>query len=334
MKTLFLYIVEDKKAPVLAGLSAVEWLKKGAADTPYRVIEEGEAVSPPASDYFAVLRSSTPLVTAVHLAELILEMEKRGYTGLEIGKGMLVKTTAYFDGFRPKRRANAPFARAVESALDLAEAEKALYRRIAELSVQNGAIIPDVASVYIDALSTLAAGVTVEPYGIVKNSVVEEDAVIGSFSEIENSRVGRGAKVLRSVVKDSEIKSGATVGPFAYVRMQSVVGQNARIGDFVEIKRSRLGANVKAAHLAYVGDAAVGDGTNVGCGTVFANYDGKQKHRTTVGKRVFIGANTNLVAPLTVGDDVYIAAATTVTEDVEDGAFVIGRTKAEQKQKK
>ena len=299
MKTLFLYIVEDKKAPVLAGLSAVEWLKKGAADTPYCVIEEGEAVSPPASDYFAVLRSSTPLITAVHLAELILEMEKRGYTGLEIGKGMLVKTTAYFDGFRPKRRANAPFARAVESALDLAEAEKALYRRIAELSVQNGAIIPDVASVYIDALSTLAAGVTVEPYGIVKNSVVEEDAVIGSFSEIENSRVGRGAKVLRSVVKDSEIKSGATVGPFAYV-----------------------------------GDAAVGDGTNVGCGTVFANYDGKQKHPTTVGKRVFIGANTNLVAPLTVGDDVYIAAATTVTEDVEDGAFVIGRTKAEQKQKK
>ena len=149
MKTLFLYIVEDKKAPVLASLSAVEWLKKGAADTPYCVIEEGEAVSPPASDYFAVLRSSTPLVTAAHLAELILEMEKRGYTGLEIGKGMLVKTTAYFDGFRPKRRANAPFARAVEGALDLAEAEKALTRASAggiivvrSSRVGSGVVIP------------------------------------------------------------------------------------------------------------------------------------------------------------------------------------------------
>lgn len=334
MKTLFLYIVEDQTAPILAGLPAVEWLKKGAEGIPYRVIGSEDAVTPPASDYFAVLHSSTPLITAAHLTEWILEMEKRGYTGLEIGKGMLVKTAAYFGGFRPKRRANAPFAKAVETPLDLAQAEKALYKRIAESSAQNGAIIPDVESVRIDALSTLKKGATVQPYSFVTRSVIEEGAVIGSFSEVTDSLVGQGAKVLRSVVKDSEIKAGATVGPFAYVRMQSVVGENSRIGDFVEIKRSRLGAKVKAAHLAYVGDASVGEGSNVGCGVVFANYDGKQKHPTAVGKRVFIGANTNLIAPLTVGDDVYIAAATTVTKDVEEGAFVIGRTKAEQKQKK
>ena len=334
MKTLFLYIVDDKNAPILAGLSAVEWLKRGAGDLPHKALCAEAPLEKPQTDYFAVLTPSTPLVTAEHLKFLICEMEKRGYAGLEIGRGMLVKTAAYYEGFHPKRRANFPFAAVAEEGQNLALAEKTLYRRIAELSAQNGAIIPDVETVRIDALSTLEAGVTVEPYATVKNSKAECGAVIGSFSEVENARIGRNAKVLRSVVKDSEIEAGATVGPFAYVRMQSVVGEGCRIGDFVEIKRSRLGKGVKAAHLAYVGDAVVGEGTNVGCGVVFANYDGKQKHATTVGKNVFIGANTNLVAPVTVGDGAYVAAATTVTRDVTEGAFVIGRSRAEQKQKK
>ena len=334
MKTLFLYIVDDKNAPVLAGLSAVEWLKRGAETIPYRVIEEGEALPKTQSDYLAELTSETPLLTAADLKNLVCEMEKRGYDGLEIGRGMLVKTAAYRKGYFPKRRANVPAAMRVKTPSECLRAEKLLYRRIAELSAQNGAIIPDVETVRIDALSTLEAGVTVEPYATVKNSKAECGAVIGSFSEVENARIGRNAKVLRSVVKDSEIEAGATVGPFAYVRMQSVVGEGCRIGDFVEIKRSRLGKGVKAAHLAYVGDAVVGEGTNVGCGVVFANYDGKQKHATTVGKNVFIGANTNLVAPVTVGDGAYVAAATTVTRDVTEGAFVIGRSRAEQKQKK
>ena len=334
MKTLFLYIVKQDNAPLLAGLSAVEWLIRGAEDTPYRVIEDIAEATLPESEWFAVLTPSTPLVTASYLRDLMREMDRRGVLGMEIGDGFLARTVAYKEGFRPKRSANSPASITVTNRSEMAKAELALYRRIAEISAQNGAIIPDVDSVRIDALSTVEAGVTVEPFAIIRESVVESGARIGSFSEVSHSRIGREATVVHSVVRDSEIGEKTTVGPFAYIRERSVIGENCRIGDFVEVKKSALARGVKAAHLAYVGDATVGEGTNVGCGTVFANYDGKVKHATAVGKRVFIGANTNLVAPVTVGDDAYIAAATTVTADVPAGAFVIGRVRAEEKRKK
>ena len=334
MKTLFLYIVKRDDDPILAGLTATEWLIRGAGEIPYRVIGSLEEATPTETDWFALLTGSTPLVTAEYLYDLVKECERRGVSGLEIGDGFLVGSAAYKEGFRPKRRASAPVARRVESASDAFRAEKGLYRRIAEISVQNGAIIPDMDSVRIDAMSLVESGAVVEPFALIEGSVIQSGARIGSFSEIYSSRIGRGATIRHAVVKDSTVGAGATIGPFAYIRESSVIGEGCRIGDFVEVKKSTLGAGVKAAHLAYVGDATVGEKTNVGCGTVFANYDGKTKHATTVGKRVFIGANTNLVAPLTVGDDAYIAAATTVTEDIPAGRFVIGRVRAEEKSKK
>lgn len=334
MKTLFLYIVKGDNEPRFAGLTATEWLIRGAGETPYRVIVGSEEISPPKSDWMAVLGGETPLVTAGYLSDLMKECDRRGILGVEIGEGMLVKTTAYIDGFRPKLSASSPVAKVVKTAAECAGAENELYRRIAELSVQNGAIIPDVHSVRIDALSHLERGATVEPYAMLRESTVESGATVGSFSAIERSRIKSGASVVHSIVRGSEIGENATVGPFAYIREGSVIGAGCRIGDFVEIKKSTLEEGVKAAHLAYVGDATVGARTNIGCGTVFANYDGKVKRATAVGKRVFIGANTNLVAPVTVGDDAYIAAATTVTKDIPAGAFVIGRVRAEEKSKK
>ena len=334
MKTLFLYIIKQDNDPLLAGLTATEWLLRGAGNTPCRVIDDIGEANLPDADWFAVLTGSTPLVTEGYLSDLVKECDRRGVLGLEIGDGFLVESAAYKAGFRPKRSASAPVARRMNGAADISRTERELYRRIAETSVQNGAIIPDVDNVRIDALSTVESGATVEPYCFVKNSVVESGARIGAFSEIENSLIRKGALVSRSVVKDSEIGERATVGPFAYIRENGRIGAGCRIGDFVEIKKSTLEAGVKAAHLAYVGDAVVGEGTNVGCGTVFANFDGSKKHSTAVGKRVFIGANSNLVAPLTVGDEAYIAAATTVTKDIPAGAFVIGRVRAEEKRKK
>ena len=334
MKTLFLYIVKGDNEPLLAGLPATEWLIRGAGETPYRVIGDfGEMIAPD-TDWFAVLLGTTPLVTAGYLSDLMKECDRRGILGVEIGEGMLVRTTAYKEGFRPKRSASAPVAKVIKTATDRANAENELYRRIAELSAQNGAIIPSISSVRIDALSTVERGATVEPYAIIRESYVESGAKIGSFSEIKRAQIKRGASIVHSIVIGSEIGEKATVGPFAYIRENSTIGESCRIGDFVEIKKSTLAAGVKAAHLAYVGDATVGERTNIGCGTVFANYDGKVKRATAVGKRVFIGANTNLVAPVTVGDDAYIAAATTVTTDIPAGAFVIGRVRAEEKQKK
>ena len=336
MKKLFLYIVrgDEKDAPI-AGMTPAEWLRHGVENLPFREIDkEADAEIQGSFDYIAVLYPTTPLVTASHLAELVKEMEKRGISGLEIGRGKLLRAEAFRRGIAPKRRCSAPFATELMSPSSRREIEKALYRRNAEKCAQNGAIVPDLDSVKIDALSLVEEGAIIEPYCVVTRSRVHRGARVGSFSEVENAEIGEEAILTRSVVKDSVIGARTTVGPFAYIRQGSEVGAGCRIGDFVEVKASRLGAGPKAAHLAYIGDAAVGEKTNVGCGTVFANYDGKTKHRTTVGDGVFLGANTNLVAPVSVGDGAYIAAATTVTRDVPEGAFVIGRVRAEEKEKK
>ena len=335
MKKLFLYIVREKDQEPLAGLAPAEWLKKGVYPFPYREIEDdAEAEAIGGYEYIAILHSSTPLLTAPHLTDLIEEMEKRGVDGLEIGRGKIQREETFARGIAPKRKCLSPFARRISDAISRSEVEKALYRKNAEECAQNGVIIFDLDAVKIDANSIVEAGATIEPYCLIERSVVRKGAHIGSFSELINAEIGEGASVTRSTVRDSKVGAGATIGPFAYLRMGSGIGEKCRVGDFVEVKASKLGAGAKSAHLAYIGDAAVGEKTNVGCGAVFANYDGKDKHRTSVGNAVFIGANTNLVAPVSVGDGAYIAAATTVTKDVPAGAFVIGRVREEQKEKR
>lgn len=335
MKPLFLYIVKEADETPLAGLTPLEWLIRGAENAPYAVIDrEEEATIPDGYRYVAVIRTSTPLVTASALLTLMEEAEKKGVCNLALGRGRLTERRAFLRGEAPKGRIRSPLTEEIATSAARGRAERELYRRIAELSVQNGVIIPDVDHVRIDGKSRLAAGACVEPFTFIKGSVLKEGCRIGAFSTVENAEICEGAEVRASFVEGSVIGAGTTVGPYAYIRMGSVIGEHCRIGDFVEIKKSRLDAGVKAAHLAYIGDATVGEKTNVGCGTVFANYDGKEKHATTVGRGVFIGANVNLVAPLTVGDGAYIAAATTVTKEVPPNRFVIGRTRAENKEKK
>ena len=335
MKKLFLYLIREGSESTLAGLTPTEWLLENNAKVPHRIVDSLEEVTPVRdSKYLAILYPSTPLMTAEILLDLVKEMGKRGIDGLEIGRGMIVETEAFRRDILPKRKAATPYALEITDAKSANEAERILYRKNAEKCVQNGAIIPDVTSVRIDALSLVEEGATVEPYTTIKRSVVKSGARIGSFSEIEDAEIGESAEISRSVVRESRIGSRATVGPFAYIRMGSVIGAGCRIGDFVEIKKSEIGEGTKAAHLAYIGDASVGASCNVGCGTVFANYDGRTKHRTTVGDNVFLGANTNLIAPVAVGEGAYIAAATTVTEEVPQGAFAIGRNRAIYKQKK
>ena len=154
--------------------------------------------------------------------------------------------------------------------------------------------------------------------------------VAGSY--IKDSVID-GASVEYSYLACSHVHARATVGPFARLR-GATIGNNCRVGDFVEVKASTLREGVKASHLTYIGDADVGERTNVGCGSVFCNYDGVDKHKTTVGCNCFIGANTNLIAPVVVGDNAFIAAGTTVTRDIEDGSFTIGRVRQDTKIKK
>jgi len=151
--------------------------------------------------------------------------------------------------------------------------------------------------------------------------------IIGPNTRIENSVIGDGTNVDNAVVLESEIGNNTNVGPFTYVRPHSKIGDNCKVGDFVEIKNSVLGDGTKVSHLTYVGDSDVGKKVNFGCGTVTVNYDGKKKHRTTIGDNAFIGCNTNLVSPVQVGDGAYIAAGSTIVEEVPGKTLAIARAR-------
>lgn len=169
---------------------------------------------------------------------------------------------------------------------------------------------------------------------IVGNSKIEKGVRIIGDSYIENSIIKEGATINSSYVISSEIGKGTTVGPFSHVKQNSKIGENCRIGNFVEIKNSDIGNGTKCAHLTYVGDSTVGERVNIGCGVVFANYDGKKKHRSKVGNDVFIGCNCNLVAPIEIGNNCFIAAGTTVTQNLQENSFCIGREKETIKERK
>lgn len=189
--------------------------------------------------------------------------------------------------------------------------------------------------IYADGTVTYESGAEIfSPCVITGNSHISAGASVQPYCFLKDCFVGGGTTVRSTFADNARIGARCEIGPFACLRPGSVVGDGCRVGDFVEVKNSSLGDGVKAAHLAYIGDAAVGGGTNVGCGTVFANYDGREKHRTTVGRNCFLGCNVNLVAPLTLGDGVFVAAGTTVTDDAEENSFVIGRSRQQTKRKK
>lgn len=216
----------------------------------------------------------------------------------------------------------------VNDRVQLAEAARLLRQRINTALMREGVTLIDPDAVYIDASVTVGADTVIYP-GV----TLEGDCVIGSGvtlypgSRIVSSRIGDGTKVQNSVLLDAVVGENSTIGPYAYLRPGTVVGSGCRVGDFVEVKNSVIHDGAKVSHLSYIGDGEVGEKTNIGCGVVFVNYDGQKKYKTTVGKNAFVGCNVNLVAPVTVGDGAYIAAGSTVTEDVEPDALCIARSR-------
>ncbi len=179
----------------------------------------------------------------------------------------------------------------------------------------------------LDDTVRVGDGVTIEPYAVVKgDTVLGDGCVVGSFSYVCDSAIGRDTHIRASRIVDSTVGDRCTVGPCAHLRDGAVVGDDCRVGNFVEIKHSTLAEGVKAAHLSYIGDAAVGARTNIGCGTVFVNFDGRAKHHTEIGEDCFIGCNSCLVAPLRMGDGCFVACGTTVDKDMPEGTFGIGRS--------
>jgi bifunctional UDP-N-acetylglucosamine pyrophosphorylase/glucosamine-1-phosphate N-acetyltransferase len=180
--------------------------------------------------------------------------------------------------------------------------------------------------IYVQKGATIGRGaVLYAPCYVLGDSVVGQNAVLYPCCRIFNSTVGENSVIDASVVENSTVKSGCTVGPFAHLRAGTVVENGCRVGNFVEIKNSVLSEGCKTAHLSYVGDASLGRNVNVGCGVAFANYDGIKKQKIVVGDGAFIGCNSNLVAPVSVGDGAYVACGTTVVDDLENGDFCVGR---------
>jgi bifunctional UDP-N-acetylglucosamine pyrophosphorylase/glucosamine-1-phosphate N-acetyltransferase len=207
----------------------------------------------------------------------------------------------------------------------LARAEWDLRVEINERWMQAGVTMVDPSTVYLDHGVELATDVVLEPNVILRGGTqVGEGTTIGAGSQIDDSIIGAGCRVWASVIERSQIRDGATVGPFSHLRPGSVVGEDAEIGNFAELKNSTLGRRVKQHHMSYIGDSDVGAGTNVGAGTVTANYDGRRKHRTTIGERVFLGVDTMLRAPLTIGDGAKTGAGAVVTRDVPPGKLAVG----------
>jgi bifunctional UDP-N-acetylglucosamine pyrophosphorylase / glucosamine-1-phosphate N-acetyltransferase len=210
----------------------------------------------------------------------------------------------------------------------LAVAYDILQTRVKDNWMMAGVTIVDPDSVTIDDTVQLEADVVIEPQTHLRGqTLIHAGSRIGPGSLIENSEIGESTTVMFSVVSDSVIKPHSRVGPYAHLRGHVQVGEGCRIGNFVELKNSTLGDRTNVAHLSYLGDATLGERVNVGAGTITANYDGVQKHRTEIGDRTKTGSNSVLVAPVTIGTDVTIAAGSTITEDVPDDSLVIARAR-------
>ncbi len=213
----------------------------------------------------------------------------------------------------------------INDRLQLAEAEGDLRAEVNERHLRAGVSMADPSTAYIEATVELEPDVTIEPNVILRGATrIGRGTVIGAGSVIADTVVGRGCHIWASMLEASEVGDEVSIGPFSHLRPGSVIGPGAELGNYAEVKNSRLGAGVRQHHMSYLGDAEVGAGTNVGAGTITANYDGRRKSRTTIGKDVFLGVDSMLVAPLTIGDGAKTGAGAVVTRDVPPGKLAVG----------
>ncbi len=215
----------------------------------------------------------------------------------------------------------------------ISELEPLLRERIVKRHMHNGVRFLDPNAVYIDPRVEIGRGTVVLPGTILRGAArIGADCEIGPQAMVNGCTVGDGVTINASQVNDSVLGDGCDVGPYAHIRPNCTVGAKCHVGAFVQLKNCVLGEGTKMSHLTYVGDADVGDGVNFGCGTITSNYDGFRKFRCTIGDHAFIGCNTNLIAPVTVGDGAYIAAGATVTKDVPADALAVARARQENKE--
>lgn len=352
-----------KKAARTGTFFAVQKNELGAVD------KLNVALSYIENEICVILYGDSPLITADTISGAVCELEKSKLAAItltEDGKRKTAKNNSGIFVFRSdelkksvlKMKNEYSFEDAVEALasegravgslavsdidelmtvndrVDLAKAEKILRRRINERHMLSGVTIIDPERTYISDEVTIGRDSVILPGCMLSGkTVIGEGCEIGPDTTLENAVIGDGTRVQKTVGTDCVVNTNTTVGPFAYLRPGTVVGDNCRIGDFVEIKNSTIGSGTKVSHLTYVGDSDVGERVNFGCGTVTVNYDGAKKYRTTIGNDVFVGCNSNLVAPVTLEDGAYTAAGSTITDRVPEGTLAIARARQVNKEK-
>lgn len=224
-------------------------------------------------------------------------------------------------------------AMGINDRVQLAQAAQVLRLRIVEGHMRAGVTVLDPATAYIEGDVTIGQDAVIWPNNyLTGHTAIGEDCVLYPGNQLHDSSLGRGSKARGAVMDNAHAGEDCAIGPYAYMRPGSRVGDRVKIGDFVEVKNAVIGDDTKISHLTYVGDADVGRQVNLGCGVVFVNYDGVHKHRTCVGDQAFIGCNTNLVAPVTVGEGAYTAAGSTITQDVPAQSLGIARSRQTNKE--
>ena len=304
----------------ICGLDSLSWVKRICDDC--EVVEDVDLKK--LSDT-VVLYSDTPLVSIDTLRDVVEYMEERNIQNAELSSGYVIG-----DGEKNISKITIKeedFIRLSDS-VNYAKISKIMRERINLAFMKNGVFMTDPDTVYIDANVTIGEGTIIAPNNrLMGSTVIGKNCILESGNALTNTVIGEDVKLTAVVSIDAKVGDATTVGPYVYLRPSANVGSYCKVGDFVEIKNSNIADGTKVPHLAYVGDADVGSGVNVGCGVIFANYDGRKKHRTTVGDKTFIGSNTTLIAPIEVGEKVFIAAGATISRSIPDGALVIARAR-------
>lgn len=277
-----------------------------------------------------VLYGDTPLVTAQTVHSAITQLMSQNANAVRLPRGEVYKTEyllSLSSLYAREPAATGEFA-AITDCESLSHITDAIRKNILNYHTGKGAVIYDYNNTHIDCTVTVEKGAIIEPYNFIKGkTTIKAGAHIMPGNRINNCVIDEGATVDSSRLYNSYVGKNTTVGPFAYVRPDVVIGNDCRIGDFVELKSCIIGDGCKISHLSYVGDAELGAQCNVGCGVVFANYDGKNKYRSVIGSRVFIGSNANIVAPVKVESGAFIAAGSTITDGVPERALAIARAR-------
>ena len=320
------------------GRSAGDWVRKAMPQPVVSVNYEDKTIPTlirpyldMESEYVVVLFSDTPLITQKTVAQAI-EKAKTGQNVVKLTRGFVFRTS--FVATIDKVLTDQTFYCdeqdfiATTSFKQVALVNEIMRTRILEYHMERGVYIQDPATTYIGCEVSIGKGVRIAPNNKIDGkSIIKDNAVIEIGNNITDSIIGENAEILSSRVWRSYVGKRTTVGPYAHLRKDNVVGDDCHVGDFVELKKCRIGNGCKMGHLAYLGDVVMGENCNVGAGAVFANYDGKNKFSTFVGDRVFIGSKATIVSPCRLESDSFIAAHSIITADVPQGALAIGRAR-------